>query len=67
MQINVNWRNIAALLSGIAAVVASLSGYVPADYADLTAGIGSGLLVLAGLFRDDDGDGVPNIVDAPSD
>ena len=66
MKFAVNWRNIAALLTGMASVVASVVGYVPAEYADATAVIGSILLIFAGLFGDDDGDGRPNLIDAPA-
>jgi len=66
MRFQVNWPNIAALLTGMASVVASVSGYVPAEYANTTAVIGSFLLILAGLFGDDDGDGRPNLIDAPA-
>ena len=64
MKFDPNWKNVAALLTGIAGVVAAVSGYVPPEYAEVVAGIGSGLLVLAGLFGDSDGDGIPNLVDA---
>lgn len=64
MKFDLNWKNIAALLTGIAGVVAAVSGHVPPEYSEIVAGVGSGLLVLAGLFGDSDGDGIPNLVDA---
>jgi hypothetical protein len=64
MKFQLNWKNIAALLTGIAGITAALGGYVPDAYAEVIGGLSAGLLTVAGLLGDRDGDGIPNVVDA---
>lgn len=75
MKFDFNWRNLAALLTGVAGLVVSLGGSVPSMLsalgvefdpemaAQMVGGASAVLLTLAGQFSDDDGDGVPNIAD----
>ena len=75
MKFDPNWKNLAALLTGASGLVVTLGGAVPSilsafgvevDHGvatQIVGGLSGALLTLAGLLSDDDGDGVPNIVD----
>lgn len=60
-----NWTKISAGIAGAAALISTTIEQVPIPDAwdPILVALGTALVTIAGLLRDDDGDGTPNIID----